>query len=152
MKQWPVFIILSCVLFFSCEKNTVSKIPHISLNGSWPDVIKTGYDTAFVQFAFADGDADVGVDTVSAVYIKDNRFDSAGYVKYEFPDIDAAIEDPKKGLTGTATVLLLLPPPAPRSDTLHTLHGDTTTFELYMTDRANNQSNHITTSPLIIRP
>ena len=152
MKMWLILLIVGCTVLFSCEKNTMSKIPHISLKVFGPDSIRSNYDTAFIQFGFADGDADLANDTASSVYIKDLRFDSAGYVRYDFPAIDPAIEDPKKGLAGVGLVLLLSPSPVPRSDSFHMAVGDTTSFEMYITDRARNESNHLTTGKLIIRP
>ena len=153
MKLWSaIFILTASAIFFSCEKNMVSKIPHISLTALVPDSMRVGYDTAYIVFKFTDGDADLGNDTSSSVYIKDLRFDTAGFRRYNFPVIDATIEDPKKGLSGTGYVLLPDSLTKPRPDTLHLLHGDTIAYEMYITDRARNQSNHIFTPSIIIRP
>lgn len=152
MKMWLIVMLVGCTVLFSCEKNTMSKIPHIVLKQFGPDSIRSNYDTAYILFSFADGDADLANDTSSSVYIKDLRFPDDGYIRYDFPQVDPGIEDPKKGLTGSGVVLLLGPPPVPRSDTFHMVNGDTTSFEMYITDRAHNESNHITTGQLIIRP
>lgn len=153
MKFLSLAAIVGCVVFASCEKNTMSKIPQISLKHAGPDSMYANVDTAYIVFGFADGDADLGNDAnTSAVYVKDKRFDSAGFIKYDFPDIDPNIEDPKKGITGTGYVILMSPPVVPRSDTLHMTFGDTTSFEMYITDRAGNESNHITTNQIIVRP
>lgn len=151
MKMWLIVILVACTLLISCEKNEMSKIPHITLKVFGPDSIRANYDTAYIQFSFSDGDADLANDTASSVYIKDMRFDSAGFIRYDFPAVDPNIEDPKKGLTGIGVVLLLSPPPVPRDDSFHLAVGDTTSFEMYITDRARNESNHITTGRLIIR-
>lgn len=153
MKLWPAIVVSGLVLFASCEKNSGSKIPQIALKYAGPDSVRANLDTAFIQFSFTDGDADLAGDTAkSAVFVKDKRYDSLGFVKYIFPDIDASIEDPKKGISGTAVVLLLQPPVTPRTDSLHMVLGDTTSFELYITDRAGNESNHITTGQIRIKP
>lgn len=153
MKFWSLAAITGCALFASCSKNTMSKIPHISLKYAGPDSMRANIDTAFIVFNFTDGDADLGVDTSkSAVFVKDMRFDSAGFIKYDFPAIDPNILDPKKGITGTGYVILLAPPLVPRPDTLHTVYGDTTSFEMYITDGAGNESNHINTNQIIVRP
>lgn len=152
MKMWSILLLSGCALLFSCGKNKVSKIPHISIAGFGPDSIRANIDTARIYFNFTDGDADLANDTMSSVYIKDKRFDTLGFVRYDFPKIDASIEDAKKGLSGAGVVFLLQPPPIPRDDTFHKTFGDTTTFEMYITDRARNESNHITTTALIIRP
>jgi hypothetical protein len=108
-------------------------------------------DTAYIQFSFSDGDGDIGNDSVSGIYFKDSRYPDIGFIKADFPDIDPSIEDPKKGLEGTC-LFFPVPTPTPRNDTFHIKHGDTLSYELYIKDRANNESNHIVTKPLIVRP
>lgn len=152
MKIWSIAAVVGCVLFASCEKNTMSKIPQISLKYAGPDSMRANVDTAFIVFNFTDGDADLSGDTSSAVFIMDKRFESDGYIRYDFPEIDPNILDPKKGVTGTGYVILMSPPVVPRTDTVHMTFGDTTSFEMYITDRAGNQSNHITTGQIIVRP
>ena len=151
MKRY-LLLLLMVSLLASCEKNKVSKIPHISLMSFTPnDSMVVNIDTALVIFKFTDGNADIGNDTVSAIWIKDSRYDSAGFQKYSFPNIDATIEDPKKGLTGTV-YFFPDPQPVPRGDSIHLATGDTLHYEFYITDRARNESNHLITHHLIIRP
>lgn len=150
MKFRVVFLLLAAMVGFAgCEKNSVSKIPNISLIASGPNVIRVNLDTAFVYFSITDGDADLGNDTVSVIYWKDSRYDSLGYIKAEFPEIDPDILDPKKGLTATC-VLYPVPQPTPRLDSIHLATGDTFTYEIYIKDKAGHESNHITTPPIII--
>lgn len=156
MKFRVIFLIcFILVLFSACEKNTVSKIPHIALIGQGLFPLDSMYvgDTAAIQFSLVDGDGDIGYSDpndpgVSQVYINDKRFDT-GYARNPFPGIDVTIEDPKKGLQGICLVLQF---PLPRLDSLHTATGDTLTYELYIKDRAGNESNHLVTHALIIRP
>lgn len=155
MRSWSIVFLLGSILLASCQKNTMSKIPHIALTYAGPDSIRANYDTAFIMFNFTDGDADLGNDTAkSCVFVKDKRYDTTGatFTKYNFPDIDPNIEDPKKGITGNGVILLLSPPLVPRSDSFHMVKGDTTSYEMYITDRAGNESNHITTRQIIVRP
>lgn len=151
MKLRSALIISGCVLFASCEKNTMSKIPQISLVGIAPDFVKANLDTAVIAFNFTDGDADLGNSSTSLVFVKDKRYDT-GYVRYVFPRIESAVEDPKKGMTGTAYVFLLDPPVVPRADSVHMVLGDTTFFEVYVTDRAGHESNHIITKDILLKP
>ncbi len=142
--------------FFSCQKNNnVSKIPQIGLiyfgSGEGTDSMRLNFDTAFLKFSIVDGDADLGVGTHADIFIKDFRYDT-GYVGYSFPTIDQTIEDPKKGIQGTCTFEFLPDILTSRSDSLHMATGDTTHFEVYIEDRAGNQSNHIVTGPIIMRP
>ena len=151
------FILLVSVFFLACDKNTVSKIPHIGLIAFQPnDSMTVTVDTAIIEFSIVDGDGDIGYanpspgDT-SEIYFKDSRFDSLGYVANPFPAIDVTIEDPKKGLQGTC-IFYPIPQPVPRGDSLHTATGDTLFYEFYIVDRAKHQSNHIVTHSFIVRP
>lgn len=155
--------ILSLV-FASCQKNTTSKIPSIGLVGFGAldkgylkgNVIKINRDTAAMEFTLADGDADLGNDQTANgprdIFIKDFRYDT-GFVGYYFPIIDPpTIEDPKKGLTGDCVFLFTPYILSPRTDSLHLATGDTTHFEVYIKDRAGNESNHFVTSDIIMVP
>jgi len=144
-------LILIAAAFSACKKNTMSKIPEISLIAFGPDSMSLALDTAYLVFHLQDGDADLGNDPTSTnydIYIKDYRFDS-GYVGYFFPTIDGSVENPNKGIQGTCT--FLFPPGliAYRQDSVH-IKRDTTHFELYIVDRAGNQSNHIITPNIIL--
>lgn len=149
-----ILLLLAVLLFSSCEKNEVSKIPQIVFLQLSPSIIKAGRDTAFMQFSVRDGDADLGV-TAGAnkydIYIKDMRFDSAGFVGYLFPGIDPGILDPTRGITGTCTFLFTPRLLYIRNDSAVHAKFDTTRFEVYIMDRAGNPSNHIVTDPLVMQ-
>jgi hypothetical protein len=152
--RYLVYLLLIVLVAASCQKNEMSKIPQIGLNYFGPETIRFNYDTAFLLLSLQDGDADLGNDKNGKnydIYIKDFRFDT-GYAGYFFPDIDLSIEDPKKGITGTCMFYFIPAILSPRSDSLHTALGDTTHFEVYIKDRAGNQSNHVTTGDVILVP
>jgi hypothetical protein len=87
------------------------------------------------------------------IYVKDFRYDTAGFIGYFFPAIDQSIEDPKKGIEGTCYFLFIgAAAITPRTDSLHTALGDTTHFEVYIMDRAGDTSNHIITPMIIVKP
>lgn len=113
--------------------------------------MKVNIDTTYLYFGLQDGDADLGNDDASQIFLKDSRFDSLGFIKTPFPIIDKSIEDPTKGLEGTC-LFFPFPQPTPRLDSVHFNTGDTLHYEFYITDRAGHESNHITTHDLIIRP
>lgn len=159
MRVSLIILLAALITLAACDKNKVSKIPHISLTTFGPDSVYLSAGThdsiAYMEFSFVDGDGDIGVDSSrSAIFIKDNRYDSAGFIKHPFPStIDGSIEDPKKGLTGTVQYWFVLDQALTiRPDSVHQVLGDTTTFEVYITDRERNESNHFTTPRLIIRP
>ena len=136
--------------FSACEKNTVSKIPNITFTAA-SQALRVNLDTMVIQFSIVDGDADIGNDTLSGIYWKDSRFDSAGFSRADFPAIDKDVEDPKKGMQASCT-FFPVPQPTPRFDSIHVIFGDTFTYEFYVQDRAGHKSNHITTPPIIISP
>jgi hypothetical protein len=144
MKRLVLLLLAGVFTFFaSCEKNTMSKVPHISLVQFVPkDSMRVNIDSAWIVFSFTDGDADIANDTVSGVWVRDSRYES--FLRYNFPEVDGAIEDPKKGLSGTVYYFDL---PIPRYP-----EGDTLFYELYVTDRAGNASNHIQTNSFLLRP
>lgn len=145
-------VLIAALTLASCEKNTTSKIPQISLIAFLPDtMMRVNVDTAFIEFSLVDGDADIGDDTASGIFLKDSRFESLGFLRTDFPYIDPGTEDPNKGMQGTV-LFIPVPQPVPRSDSVHFNTGDTLTYEMYVTDRAGHTSNHITTHAMIIRP
>ncbi len=158
MKRCWAILFLVPILIVSCQKNTVSKIPKISLAGFQGDSVVAGspYDTVTMLIHFIDGDADEGVDPNNTkgyydIYLKDSRYDT-GYVGYFFPTIDKGVENSSKGLEGTIIFQQLAALLSPRPDSIHSKFGDTLNYEIYIADRARNTSNHITTPNFIIRP
>jgi len=151
VARYITLMLLAVLLLPSCAKNTLSKIPQISLIAFKPDSTMTvNVDTVYIEFHLVDGDGDIGNDTVSRVFLKDSR-NPTTFIPYDFPHIDGSIEDPNKGLEGIC-LFYPVPAPVPRPDSLHKATGDTLTYEFYITDRAGHASNHIVTHQLIIRP
>jgi hypothetical protein len=151
IKALVLLLLLTIAGLAACEKNTVSKVPQISGIAAGPDSIHANTDTTFIEFSFVDGDADIGNDPASAIYVKDSRYDT-GFLRYDFPQIADGVEDPKKGLTGKCIFLPYIPSPIPRTDSPWNKLGDTLVYEYYITDRAHHQSNHLTTQRLYIFP
>ena len=154
MKRIVFFMIASALLALSaCHRNTLSKIPKIAFISMNPDSVKAGNsaDTVFIVFHLQDGDADLGNDqngTNYDIYMIDSRTDSTQ--GYFFPSIDKAVENPQYGLVGYCTFKMQAAFLVPRPD--HMLTGDTVHYEIYIKDRAQNESNHIITPDIYIRP
>ena len=150
MNTGHLFIaLLAITCFAACNKKVVVKEPSISFTSATPQ-LNVG-DSAVIEFTISDEDADLGNDTqgISGIYCKDTRYDSLGFVRFEFPAIDSALEDPNKGLE-IHCEFVPIPYPTPRLDTLHTKYGDTLTYQIYVEDRAGHKSNIITTTQIII--
>lgn len=149
-----IVIIFISLFFTSCQKSSgVSNIPHIVFTAMQPDSIKSGVDTVVIEFSIVDGDADIGAtttNTVSAIYFEDSRYDT-GFFKNPFPIVDPSVELSSKGLQGFC-YFYPYPQPRTRTDTVHKKYGDTLTYRIFVTDRANHHSDTITTPRLIIKP
>jgi len=157
-RYWAILLLAPVLIVGSCQKNTTSKIPKISLIGFQGDSVVAGSSTQGVTMTihFVDGDADEGVDPNNTkgyydIYLKDSRYDT-GYVGYFFPTIDPGVENSSKGIEGIITFTQRAALLAPRPDSIHTMFGDTLNYEIYIADRARNTSNHVTTPNFIIRP
>lgn len=146
-----LFLLLATLLLAACQKNDLSKIPRIGLTYFGPEIMRVNTDTVRMQFSVEDGDADLGVSKNSSyfdIYIKDFRFDT-GYVGYYFPEFDENLKDATKGLKGKCVFEFTTSILYPRSDSAHML-SDTTHFEVYIRDKAGNESNHFVTGNVIM--
>jgi len=157
MKVWlPLLLIavfIGCVV--SCRKGDNSPIPYIELIALSPDTVKGGSltDTVDITFNFSDGDGDLGNDVgVYDFFLRDSRDSAIDILRFPFPDIPEEARDPIDGIRGTGAIRLPGHFIQLRQDTLHTFHGDTLTYEMWITDRASNMSNIVKTPPIYIRP
>lgn len=145
MIKYLAILALVAVTFGACTKNKGSKIPSIGEVSVFPQTVRAGVpnDTVFISFKVADGDGDLGQAPSSGkydIYLRDKRTDSI--IGYYFPEIPKEIADGKDGVDGNCTVIinaafLQLRPDHPELDTLQ--------YEIYITDKAGNESNRITT-------
>jgi len=151
MRIRPVLLLfLGAILLAACEKSNLPKVPSIGLLYAGPDSMKVNVDDYVIQFSIVDGDADIGDNQESVIYLKDSRFDT-GFARCQFPPIDPEALDPDKGLEGQC-FFIPFPGPEPRLDSLHMATGDTLTYEFYIKDNAGNESNHLETGRIIVRP
>lgn len=151
--RYIVFLLLGVTMVTSCAKNEMSNIPQITFLSIDPTLSYTKPDTAVLLFSIDDGDADLGNAAASGkfdIYMKDLRFDSAGFTGYYFPVLNTAALDPKKGVTARCTYIFYNYMLSPRTDSVHSKGSDTTRFDLYIVDKAGHQSNHIITDYIVI--
>lgn len=151
-----LFLFLSFAVY-SCKKKVAApSVPVLDLIGYSPDSLRSGDPTTQIalQMYVKDGDGDLGNNPdqtpIYDLYIKDARVDS--FVGYFFPPIDEEIKNQDGGLEGEILFQLRGDFIFTRDDSLHTVMGDTTTLEIYIKDMAGNESNHVTTEAVYIRP
>jgi hypothetical protein len=112
-------------------------------------------DSVFVFISFTDGDGDLGygvTDTMTNVFIRDSR---SGFIQDRFKTPEVPPEGANNGISGTLRILLyttccIFPegiPPCAAPDQFPT---DTLHYEIFLKDRAGNESNIIRTSDIIL--
>jgi len=133
------------------------EIEYIGLSKSTLDQNSLNTDSLFVTFSFTDGDGDLGhepADTSRNIFIKDLR---TGNFQDKFKSPYIPEEGIGNGITGDIELLLfttccLFPdasiPPCSAPDQFPL---DTVIYEIFIKDRAGNESNKIKTEPIIIR-
>lgn len=155
MKLYLVCIaIVLTGLVTSCKKTkNNNKLPVITLQGLDSNTVVSGSseDTVFIRFQVVDGDGDIAHDKVPNaehdIYITDSR--TGEVLKYYYPDIPAGTINPEEGVNAFVTLKVLAAFIETRLD--HPL-GDTLTYDLYVKDKAGNQSNILTTPKVYIQP
>jgi hypothetical protein len=134
------------------EKSASRTIPEIKLVGLSGNTIKAGSNQViYINFSFSDGNGDLGNKPSSGnydIYTKDSRDDTTE-INYFFPqDLPDNVE-PGVGVAGTCNLGILaafvfLRPDHPDRDTVR--------YEVYIKDRAGNESNRFTTPDIYIVP
>ncbi len=141
-------LVLLCLLnLLACKKKTnYANIPKIVFKNLTPSTVKAGsQEKISVYFNFEDGDGNIGFGKDN-IFFKDSR--DTNIVPFKVPTIPNSF-NPSSGLKGiiqidySAAFLLL------RTDTLHK-ESDTLHWTIYMKDEADNTSNVITTTDVIL--
>jgi len=110
-------------------------------------------DSTLLTISFTDGDGDIGNEDSISIFIIDNRidFEQPGY---KIPFIGE--QGVGKGISGEISFVLPTscciyadgsPPCRPSTTQLL----DTLTYDIYIIDRAGNESNRVTTEPIFLR-
>jgi hypothetical protein len=139
-----IFIVLTGIMFLSCNKDKFTNEPQISFKSFRPNTASfehAGEINPYLIFEIRDGDGDIGMteQDTAMIFIKNlltNDEDS-----FNFPDLASSAGKDFKGDVEVA-IFNILPPRSgiePRIDTL--------TFEVYVKDFAKNKSNVITAAP-----
>lgn len=147
--------ICASLLLLSCGKTDSPKNgknpPSISYGGISGNVLKAGANEYInVNFNFSDRDGDLGNTTSSGnfdIYTIDKR--DTALNNYYFPNGISKYIDPTQGVSGSCTLrieasFLLLRP--------NRQTGDTVRLELYIKDKAGNESNRITLPEIYLTP
>jgi len=112
-------------------------------------------DSIFVKFSFKDGDGDIGLEPdvfERNIFIIDNRTGDT-YDAFKAPVIPE--QGASKGISGEVTLRLfttccLFPDNIPPCESPPQYPTDMLTLDIYIKDRAGNESNRITTTPITL--
>ncbi len=152
--QFAAVILLS----YSCSKTSDDIKPKISLLSFSKDTLKQGdlnQDSVFISFRFEDGDGDLGwgsSDLRRDIFVMDDRTNLI-MDQFKIPDSPSSNGKP---ITGQLTIRVyttccIFPNQIPPCTTPPQYPFDSLTLDIYLKDRAGNESNHIKTPRIILR-
>ncbi|WP_235295697.1 hypothetical protein [Portibacter marinus] len=158
-KYLYVLILFSLVI--SCinapDYPVEPEIEYIGISKNTLEQNSLNTDSLFLTFSFTDGDGDLGHqpdDTSRNIFIRDLR---TGNFQDKFKSPYIPEEGIGNGITGDIELLLfttccLFPDPSiPPCSAPDQYPLDTVIYEIFIKDRAGNESNRIQTEPIIIR-
>lgn len=142
MKKF-FLILLVAPLLFSCQKDEeISNVPQISFVSISPSTAEEFIDEITIKISYFDANGDLGENdpNVKNLFLTDNR----NNITYQYRIQQLAPDNATIAIEGDLDILL--------SSTGITdgSNSQTATFDIYVVDRANNQSNIITSSPITI--
>ena len=147
--NWKTLSCILVVIFFalspSCKKDqTINIIPSITFDSIIPNPAIKYVDTIRIVISYKDGDGDLGIDSadIKNLFVTDNR-----------NNVVSQFRIPQLAPTGSNIAIegnfdIILPPQVFINDNDST---ETTTYSIYVVDRAGHNSNTINTAPLLIK-
>ncbi len=156
MKIRITTLALLALSIAACKKDELPpKPPVISSLAVSPKTVTSGSlaDTVLITFDVSDENGDLGFGSSSQdvdIYLKDSWGNNP--FPFYFPEIPEGLSDNGKGISARCTVRV----PASqylfiRPDPIHA-KGDTVKYEIYVVDRAKQESNKLTTPNIFIMP
>ena len=133
---------LFCITI-SCEKDPVfTTQPTITLVRITPEIAQEYVDSIVFTIGYTDGDGDLGENTAQAqnLFLTDNRIG----VTYPYRISQLGPDGAQIPIQGNINIVL------PNTGITDNSTQQTVTFDIFVKDRAGNQSNTITTTPITI--
>lgn len=139
-----LLIAMGAVLLFSCEKDEeLSNVPQISFVSISPTTAEEFVDEITIKISYFDANGDLGENDpdVKNLFLTDNR----NNITYQYRIQQLAPNNATIAIEGNLNITL--------SSTGITdgSNAQTATFDIYVVDRANNQSNIVTTSAITVQ-
>ncbi len=138
-----IYIILSLIIIGGCKKKTtVSTVPVISFISQNPSIIKAYKDSVIFTIGYEDADGDIGENNANAenLFLTDNRIN----ITYKYRVKQLAPSGSSIAIKGNLDVILK------STDITDNSSSQTATYSIYLTDRAGNKSNSVTSGTITI--
>jgi hypothetical protein len=139
-----IIYLSAIVLLFSCEKEQViSDTPIIEFKSISPATVQEYSDDIIITISYSDGDGDLGENNpdIHNLFIEDNR----NGIVYQFRIPHLAPDNNSIAIEGDFNITINGPGITDESS------SQQLNYAIYVTDRAGNKSNTITTSNIIIQ-
>jgi hypothetical protein len=143
--------LVTLVLLAACTKNNDRDAkPKIRLEGVSPSrIVQGSADTVLIALHIEDGDADLYNDNQTQwIYVKDTaRFPQSDPTTYLPPAVPDVLMNPANGFSGLYTIKL---PGAFLTIEDTSLMEETMAYEIFIKDKAGNESNRVYTGKIIL--
>lgn len=144
MKFIFIYTAVFFIAFSSCKKDdaTISDIPAIEFVSVTPASVTEYQDKITFTISYTDGNGDLGENNpdVKNLFLTDSR----NNVTYKYRIQQLAPEGSSIAIKGTLSVILN------NTGITNGSTSQTFTYSLYVVDRAGNQSNIVTSSPVVV--
>ena len=139
-----IIYLFAIVLLFSCEKEQViSDTPIIEFKNISPTTVQEYSDDIIITISYSDGDGDLGENNpdIHNLFVEDNR----NGIVYQFRIPHLAPDNNSIAIEGDFNITIN------GSGITDESSSQQLNYAIYVTDRAGNKSNTITTSTITIQ-
>lgn len=138
------YLFCACILLSSCGKDDdlISEVPQIEFVSLNPTMVNESEGPIYFTVSYTDGDGDLGENTpdVKNLFLKDLR----NNIEYEYRLQQLAPDGSSIAIKGTFEIELN------NTSIIDGSNQQTFSYEIRVIDRAGNQSNIITSTPLTV--
>ena len=139
-----IIYLFAIVLLFSCEKEQViSNTPEIEFQSSSPTTVQEYSDNIIITISYSDGNGDLGENNpdIHNLFVEDNR----NGIVYQFRIPHLAPDNNSIAIEGDFNITIN------GSGITDESSSQQVNYTIYVTDRAGNKSNSISTSSITIQ-
>jgi hypothetical protein len=148
-KALSALLIISTLIVYSCNKDSVNTRPSLTLKSFTPEIVPIN-GNAEVKFTFGDKEADL--DTLVIYKVRINKRTTAttrDSLKFSVPEFDNSVNG-ELNLALTYQNHLISATNPPSSGTPPVKEPDTLIFKFVLRDKAKNVSDTVVSSPIVI--